>query len=143
MCFVSGKVTDLELEILLKIGKQELWPIEDQIWHYTEDDLFDIVEFLYQHVSKPIDGTHHDFANCGMHWETFNVSEGRKGLRIKLNELLLLYERPFELSEAGEILQRPKHGFEQIFDTDIPSGDEKVKARVNSAVLQYRRHGST
>lgn len=143
MGFVSGKVTDLELEILLKIRKQELWPIEDQIWHYTEDDLFDMVEFLYQNVSKPIDGTHHDFADCGMHWETFNASEGRNEFRIKINELLLLYERHFELSEAGEILQRPEQGFEQIFDADIPSGDEKVKARVNSAVLQYRRHGST
>lgn len=143
MGFVSGKVKDIELDILLKIRKQELWPIEDQIWHYTEDDLFDMVEFLYQHVSKPIDGTHHDFSNCGMHWETFNASEGRKEFRIKLNELLLLYERPFEISEAGEILQRPEQGFEQIFDADIPSDDEKVKTRVSSAVLQYRRHGST
>ena len=83
--FIEGKVRDVELEILLKIRKKEIWPIESRINLYTEDDLFDIIEFLNIHVSKPIDGSYHDWNNCGMHWETFNKAEGQAEFRKKIN----------------------------------------------------------
>lgn len=140
---VAGKIKDVELEILLKIRKKNLWPIDDHIAIYNEDDLFDIIEFLYFHVSKPVDGAYHSWNNCGMHWETFNKIDGQSYFRTKINELLDMYSNPFELSEKGEILQKPEVGFERIFEADIPSDNESVKDRINSAVLRYRRHGST
>lgn len=140
---IPGKVTDIELEILLKIRKNNLWPIPDNIKKYTEDDLLDVIEFLFFNVSKPIDGTFHSYSNCGMHWETFNQAEGQREYVEKINDLLSLYEKPFELSASGEILHKVEHGFETIFEADIPSEEESVSSRVNSAILQYRRHGST
>jgi len=53
---LEGKVRDPELEMLLTIRKKGLWPIPDKAPFYQEDDLFDVLEFLYQHVSKPIEG---------------------------------------------------------------------------------------
>jgi len=143
MGFCPGKVSDIDLEILLKIRKQNLWPVEEKIDSYSEDDLFDIIEFLYQNISKPIDGTLHSYNECGMHWETFNKKEGQDIFREKINEILSLYEKPFELSLAGELLQKPEEGFEQIFEADIPSNDSNINSRIESAVLRYRRHGST
>ncbi|WP_077530917.1 hypothetical protein [Vreelandella utahensis] len=140
---VPGKVSDVELDILLKIRKQGIWPIEANLGDLEEDDVFDLIEYLYQTVSKPIDGTFHDYARCGMHWETFRKSEGEAEFAQKMNELLALYKGAFELSPQGEILHKPEKGFESIFEADIPSSNENIKARVNSAVLQYRRHGST
>ncbi|MFQ5779220.1 MAG: hypothetical protein ACE5HN_00370 [Nitrospiria bacterium] len=140
---VQGKVIDVELEILLKVRKQDLWPIHEKVDSYSEDDLFDMIEFLYQNVSKPIDGTHHSYSECGMHWETFNRNEGKSELFEKFNELLSLYQERFELSKHGEILQKPEQGFEQIFEADVPSKDNNVKSRIGSAILRYRRHGST
>lgn len=140
---VPGKVPDVELEIFLKIRKKNLWPISKFIEFYNEDDLFDIIEFLYMHVSKPIDGNYHSWNNCGMHWETFNKAEGQKEFREKINEVLGMYVGKFEVSEKGEILTKPEIGFEKIFEADIPSTDKSVTERIDSAIRQYRRHGST
>ena len=140
---IPGKVTDVELEIFLKIRKKNLWPISEFILYYNEDDLFDIIEFLYMHVSKPIDGNYHSWNDCGMHWETFNKADGQKEFKEKINEILGMYIGKYELSEKGEILAKPDTGFEKIFEADIPSSDKSVTERIDSAIRQYRRHGST
>lgn len=140
---LQGNIRDIELTILLEIRKKHLWPIDFFADSYEEDDFFDILEFLFQHVSKPIDGTHHSWNNCGMHWETFNKSEGQREFRQKVNGILDYYEKPFELSATGEILNKAEEGFEAIFEADIPSKDINIVQRVHSAVIKYRRHGAT
>jgi hypothetical protein len=140
---ISGKVKDVELEMLLAIRKKDLWPISSRAKSYSEDDLFDVIEFLYQYVSKPIDGTMHSWNECGMHWETFNQSDGRREYRESINQVLSHYKKRFELSENGEILHRPEEGFESIFKADIPSSDSNVVDRINSSTLKFRRHGSS
>jgi hypothetical protein len=141
--YVRGKVPDIEYEILVKLRKKSLWPIEIQCQQYQEDDLFDVIEFLYDYVSKPIDGTYHSWNDCGMHWDTFNKAEGQKEFGEKVNELLTLYKHPFMLSETGEILHKPEKGFERMFEADIPSSDENVYARVETAITRFRRHGAS
>lgn len=142
---VSGKVRDIELEILLTIRKKSLWPIKEKSYAYSEDDFFDIIEFLHQHVSKPIDGNYHSFDQCGMHWEweTFNKAAGQADYRERVNVVLGHYDKPFELSTAGEVLHKPEAGFEQIFAADVPTKDSNVVSRLTAATLRYRRHGSS
>ncbi len=140
---IAGRVKDVELEILLAIRKRELWPIADHADRYSEDDLFDLLEFLFQHVSKPVDGAYHSWDQCGMHWETFNREDGQNHYRSKMNQVLDHYERAFELSPEGQILRRVEAGFEPIFEADMPSEDPKVVSRVEAAVSAYRRHRST
>lgn len=141
--YVPGSVGDPALEILLAVRKRNLWPVEEHWENYGEDDLFDLIEFLHLHVSKPIDGAMHSYAGCGMHWETFNKRAGQEHFRERINLVLKQYKERFELSEAGEILHSPEAGFEAIFQADIPSKDHNVVARIASATLRYRRHGST
>jgi hypothetical protein len=141
--YIDGKVRDIELEMLLTVRKKDLWPIDTAGAHYSEDDFFDVIEFLFQHVSKPIDGYYHSWNECGTHWETFNQAEGRIEFRDKVNEVLVQYEKPFDLSSNGGVLLKPEAGFEPIFEADIPSNDSNVVTRINAAVLCYRRHGST
>lgn len=140
---IEGKVRDIELEMLLSLRKKRLWPLHVECPNYSEDDFFDVLEFLHQHVSKPIDGTPHNWNDCGMHWETFNKTQGQKEYREKVNAVLEHYAEPFELAASGEVLHKPEKGFEQIFDADIPSKDSNVSSRIEAAVLRYRRHGST
>ncbi len=140
---IQGKVTDPELEMLLNIRKKGLWPVTEKAASYSEDDFFDVIEFLHQHVSKPINGNLHSYNDCGMHWETFDGPPGRAEFRLKVNGVLALYEGRFEISVDGEILQKPKVGFEQIFDADLPTNEHNVVSRVNAATLRYRRHGSS
>ncbi|MBW1617040.1 MAG: hypothetical protein JRJ49_11065 [Deltaproteobacteria bacterium] len=133
---------DVESDILLKIRKESLWPINKFIENYSEDDLFDIIEFLHIHVSKPINAVWDGYLeiNC---CDEFDKAEGQKEFREKINEILGAYIGKFELSKNGEILEKPKIGFEKIFKADIPSNDEKVRQRINSAIRLYRRHGAT
>ncbi|WP_290969152.1 hypothetical protein [Herbaspirillum sp.] len=138
-----GYIGDVDLEMLLAIRKKDLYPIEDRALSYSEDDLFDVIEFLYQHVSAPVDGTMHNFGGCGMHWETFNKQKGQVLFREKINGVLGNYARRYELSVKGEILQSPDVGFEMIFEADLPTKDQTIVERTNAAIVRYRRHGST
>lgn len=140
---IPGKIADPKLQILLQIRKKDLWPVFECIKSYEEDDFFDIVEFLFEYVSKPVDGTYHGYMQCGMHWETFNRAEGQSIFVTRINDILALYEKPFELSDDGEVLEKAEKGFEPIFKADIPSTDANVTTRVSTAVLLFRRHGST
>ena len=140
---IPGSVVDIEYDLIVKLRKRDLWPIDKRALDYKEDDLFDMIEFLYDNVSKPVDGTYHSWSNCGMHWDTFNKSDGQDYFRIKINELLDLYEHPFVISKSGEILHKPEKGFERIFEADIPSDDENIYSRVDSAIRKFRRHGSS
>jgi hypothetical protein len=140
---IPGKVRDPELEMLLTIRKTGLWPIHEKAPFYSEDDFFDVLEFLHQYVSKPIDGTMHTWNQCGMHWDTFNKEQGQAEFRKRINAVLEHYEHRYEFSPVGEVLHKPEAGFEPIFDADLPSRDRNVTSRVSAAVLRYRRHGST
>ncbi|MDT3677742.1 MAG: hypothetical protein ROZ64_02765 [Burkholderiaceae bacterium] len=140
---IPGYVRDIELELLLSVRKKDLWPVHINAPAYSEDDFFDMVEFLHQYVSKPMEGTFHSWGDCGMHWETFNKTQGQTEYREKVNGVLAHYAKPFELSAGGEVLHKPDAGFEKIFEADVPSGDTNVTSRIDAAVLRYRRHGST
>ena len=85
------------MAILLAVHKRDLWPIGKRSDKYSEEDFFDVIEFLFQHVSKPIDGQMHSWNECGMHWETFNQKAGRDHYREQVNDVLEHYERQFEL----------------------------------------------
>jgi hypothetical protein len=140
---LPGKVSDPELEMLLTIRKTGLWPVHEKAPFYSEDDFFDVIEFLHQYVSKPIDGTMHSYNQCGMHWETFNKTLGQHEFRKRVNAALAHYQHRYELSSNGEVLHQPEAGFEPIFDADLPSKDQNVTSRLTAAVRRYRRHGST
>jgi len=140
---IAGKIKDIQLELALSVRKENLWPMKNSSWLYEEDDLFDMIEFLFQQVSKPVSGEEHSYNNCGMHWETFDQIEGRILYRTRVNAVLDRYEKRFELSPDGEVLQSVEVGFEPIFDAAVPSKDQNVVDRVGSAVRRYRRHGSS
>jgi hypothetical protein len=141
--YVNGKVSDIPLEILLDIRKKNLWPIDRESLHYSEDDLFDIIEFLYQHISKPLEGSYHSYSNCGMHYETFDQKLGQIEFCQKVNSILEHYVDKFELSSDGEILHKPEDGLEPIIKAKIPSDDSNVIDRINAAKLLYQRHKSS
>lgn len=140
---VPGKIRSPETDILLKTRKDHLWPIESHAEEYAEDDLFDAIEYLFGAVSKPIKGTYHSYSDCGMHWATFDKSEGEKYYCHRVNALLQLYEKKFEFSWNGEILLMPEQGLEAIFKAATPTKDVNISSRIESAVSKFRRYGSS
>src|SRR5262245_16002637 len=87
--FVPGTVgTDLQAELLLSLRKPNLWPIHSTIDAWSEDDLFDMIEFLYDHISKPTKRWLHEYSGCGWHCSEFDREAGRLEFRAKVNRLL-------------------------------------------------------
>lgn len=142
---VPGKLCgNIEAQILRKVRKSNLWPIQNKCAGYSEDDVFDVIEFLYDYVSKPIDGIYHNYNDCGWHYQTFNIEIGRQEYRDEINDLLRDYKEGYELSTEGEILALAERGLENLFQANLPVYDpENVEARVNNAVLKFRRYRSS
>lgn len=141
--FLSGNIVDPEMDIMLTVNKDNLWPLSTNMSKYAEDDLLDLIEYLYQHVSNPVSGHRHDWNDCGMHYSTFDKATGQQYFREKVNALLGLYAERFELTKEGLVLRRVEEGFEQIFTAQVPTQDNRIEARRAGAVAQFRRHGST
>lgn len=143
--FVPGTLGhDLEGTLLLELRKKDLSPIAAKIESYSEEDLFDMIEFLYEHSSKPKDGTYHNYDNCGWHYATFEQEPGRLEYREKMNKVLALYDAGYELSVDGEILALADGGMEGLFEAQLPRIDpENVSARVEAARTKFRRYRSS
>lgn len=147
-CVDAGRVPgtmgrDPEMYAFLRLRKPDLFPIEpDKL--YSENDVFDLIEFLYDHVSKPVHGWYHDYMACGWHYDKFDKKAGQEEFRQAVNEFLQDYQGGWELSENGEILAKGDPGLENLFTAPLPSSDPKnVTERVQAAIRKFRRHKST
>lgn len=141
---VPGKLgSDVAAEMLFHLRKENLWPVSEHIERYEEDDLFDVIEFFHDHISKPLDGYHHDYAGCGYHYNTFDGGTGKREYRTRVNDLLESYKTGFEISDMGEILELAQPGTAQLLAADIPTNDKNVASRVEAAISKFRRYRST
>lgn len=141
--WIHGKLGEnIEAKIYRLLRKDYLWPIAENIDKYIEDDIFDIIEFLYDYVSKPTKGVYHSFNACGMHYSEFNQKSGQEIFREKINDILLEYSSGFELSSNGQILIKEQEGFSNIFEAKISTGRDDIKSRLDLAVRKYRESRS-
>lgn len=140
---VPGALGNVDNALYRALRKDDLWPIRARIADYSEDDLFDIVEFLHDHVSAPKDGWYHSFNQCGHHYNAFHTEEGRVAYRSAIRPLLQEYQRGYALSGDGEILELPGAGLETLVDAPIPSDEAAVSVKVHDAVVRFRRHRSS
>ncbi len=147
-CVDAGDVagrrgSNIGARMAFDLRKADLWPIPTMIEEYSEDDLFDVIEYIYDNVSKPIAGRYHDFSGCGWHYKSFDQETGRAEYRDALNQLLQSYGEGFELSEVGEILQLGPEGTQELLVAAVPSADTNVTGRMTSAIAKFRRYRST
>jgi hypothetical protein len=135
---------DIEAQIFRRIRKENLYPIQDKCSSYSEEDLFDIVEFLYDIVSKPVEGWFHSFSQCGWHYQTFDKSEGQNEYRNEINQILSDYSIKCELSKKGEIVLMADDGLQDLLEMKLPTYDkDNVEEKVVNAIEKYRsRHSS-
>ena len=116
------------------------WPKEN----ITEDHVFDVIEFLYDHVSEPGEwvGMVSDTGINYYDYEGYNDKSGKKEFRNQVNVFLSDYKNGYELSEDGRILAMGSGALLQIFDAEIIPYDEiNVDSKVREAIVRWRnRH---
>ncbi len=143
--YVPGRMGEnVGFYFLKKLRKTDLLPIHEKYTEYTEEDIFDVIELLYDEVSKPTYGQYHDWADCGWHYSKFNKKDGQKKFYGEINEFLKDYDIGYELSLSGEILEKGDYGFEDLLIKDLPKyNPDKVEDKVKFAVQKFRRYHSS
>jgi hypothetical protein len=125
--------------------KFELFPISEwQQKDITEDHVFDAIEFLYDHVSKPgelVDMTTDTGFNY-TDYESYDERAGQAEFRAIANTFLADYGSGFELTKDGVILALGTDGLQHILDAEIIAYDEaNVDSKVRNAIAKWRnRH---
>ena len=150
-CVDAGQVPgilgcDVGAALFLAIRKDGLWPLTEATPWRTEEDVFDVVEFLFDHVSAPVErkGDYHSYADCGWHYTEFDRDSGRDGFLALLNPVLADAGSGFELTDAGEIVALSPLGLDQLIDQPIPDNVEaQSKARIEAAIAKFRRRSAT
>jgi hypothetical protein len=141
---VSGNVgPDMFNYVLFCLHKGELWPIVERAPDFSEDDVFDMIEFLHDHVSKPLDGFHHTFNDCGIHWNEFDKAAGQAEYRVWINRLLEKYGSRYELTTNGEVKSLGPVGISTLYDATSPGVGPTISSKIQAAVDRFRRHGSS
>jgi hypothetical protein len=130
---------------LVNLDRDNVWPIRERIASYDADTLFDVIEALHDLIAKPIDGWHHDYGGCGMHWQTFDRAAAEQEFRVQLNPLLARYEVPLELSATGEVVALAPEEMRGLLDAPVPESADQdlVTSRLASATALYRGRNST
>jgi hypothetical protein len=142
--YVNGTIgSDITSYFFLKLRKDDLWPVHASYPEYSKEDLFDIIELLYDHISFPVSGWEHTYNNCGWHYDKCDRDRGQEEFRTRINEILKDYQG-FELTKNGEILSSTIPGTEDLF---LPARLEyeanNVDNRIEKAKLKYRRYHSS
>lgn len=131
---------DLDAAFVRHLRKTEIWPIPERCATYSEDDLFDVVEFLFDHISKPVNGWFHDYSACGMHWNEFDSEAAKREYAAEINDILSDYKPGYMLSTQGEVLLIPEAGFEHLIGANLPQHDPaNVEHLVRDAISKFRR----
>jgi hypothetical protein len=108
------------------------WPLN--AYQLPEDQLviWDTLEFLFDHVGKPIQGKYHQFP--GHHHISFDVAKGRQEFGVSINRILARNGIAFELAEAGEVRRLlPRSVGEQISKAQFQTGDVETDKMLEAA----------
>jgi hypothetical protein len=106
----------------------------------TEDHIFDVLEFLYDQVSKP--GERVAMAPEGYvyyDYSDYDDEAGRVEFGEKANAFLCDYGPGYELTKEGTILALGADGLQHILDAEIvPFDEENVDSKVRDAIKKWR-----
>lgn len=143
--FQQGELgADIDAIMYVNLRKENLYPIYSKVESYSEEDFFDVLEFLHDHCSKGLKSTYHSWGDCGYHFSEFNDIEGQKYFREIINSIIKDFNEGYEISENGEILVLADSGLSNLMEADIPSSDiENITKRINLAIVKFRRYKST
>ncbi|MFK4344367.1 MULTISPECIES: hypothetical protein [unclassified Paenibacillus] len=111
---------------------------------YKEEDIFDVIELLYEHINYPLVILSDDIF---MSKEISSIPEkkavAQKQFRDEINIFLRQYSSGWELSEDGYIRNTLEEGFVDLVDNTAVYGDEtNIDAKIRRAKELYLKHGS-
>lgn len=117
----------------------------DKAEEELQDRIFDVIEFLHDHVSAGIadPSCYHSYSQCGWHYERFDQEPAQELFRSRINGVLGNYGAGYRLTASGEIEIRAPDGMDQLLSAELPTRDADVRTRVNAALAVNRNRHRT
>lgn len=144
--FVPGSSGDPARDIVLEIGRADIWPPDPVEHKWSEDAIFDFLQFVAGKVSSPVpeSGHYHSYNGCGWHDQDFEPEPARGECVQLINRILSRYGDGWEMKPGFEIVERAPVGMNELLKIRLPAGtDVEIRRRVQTAVDKYRRRSST
>lgn len=130
--------------LMLVLGYKDTWPISaEDLATWDDDRIFDMIEFLYDHVSAGDDGWLHQFGECGWHHSSFTKEPAQGEFRTRVNELLALYNGGYELDLVGEIVRTAPAGLDPLIEARLPGLTAGNADHVADAIRKFRSRSAT
>jgi hypothetical protein len=121
-----------------------MWPVSiSGLTGCSFEDLFSLLEFIFDHVSKGTEGTMHSFNDCGMHWEKFDAGPAQAEYVHLVNRLLLRIEPGYEMNEDGEIRLRTDPGMHELLSNAPLAVSARDRDEVVQAIARFRSRTSS
>ena len=147
---IEGKFKNdsaVEYDIFMKTRKSHLLPIKSEYVTYSEDDLFDVIEYLFKYVSLPIESNYkvHDSGfldKKSIIHTKYSAKKGKADFTEKINELLSFYKKPFILSESGEIQNKVEDGLINLVNSNIHLNIQN-NDKLDRAKNKFLKHNAT
>ncbi|UML82790.1 hypothetical protein FH587_02175 (plasmid) [Leptospira interrogans] len=144
--YTYGKAgIDIDEFIFRRTRREVKWPIHENLQSLNLDTFFDMIEFLHDTISKPLNGSYHSYAGCGYHYSTFDTATGQAEYRNEFNQILRDFEDGYELNSSGEIQFMLTSGLKELTEASVPATQEESKLinqRVERAISKYRNRHS-
>jgi hypothetical protein len=131
--------------LFIELGRDHLWPVSQHVEGWDDDTLFDMMEFLHDHVSSGVvdTGRLHGFDDCGWHYVDFTLEPARSGYRQQVNEILRRIDPGYEMTESGEIMRAVPDGVAPLLTTAPRRLEPTQQQHVEAAITKYRARSST
>lgn len=136
-----GNVGDPRDEVASQFGRENLWPVAEYAGTYSSDDLYDMIEFLHDHVSRPLTRTLHEHSECGWHSHGYYRDRGRQVYRWQVNRLLERSALGVTLTAEGRLEMLAPEALEDL----VTSAREHVgvmhqsdESELMHAIAQFR-----
>lgn len=107
----------------------------------NEYRVFDTMEFLYHHVSKPGEQIWMQSETGFEYYDYSDFDEhlGKQEFREAINMIINDYSDGFELTATGEILAKGNNGLEEILDAEILEYDHmNIDIKVKDAIKKWK-----
>ena len=141
-----GNDEEINAQLQMKTGKKNLWPFhkifywQDENYPFLlEDDLFDLIEFFFDCISKPVTGScHGPCGGCGSsHYENFDSKLGKDEYKKEINKLLGGYGDGYLLGKNGKIFSVVHSDLKPIYKSKLLSLETKEISRLERAKKKF------
>lgn len=132
-------------ELFVMTGREVAWPpMPDE--DLDQDTILDVVEALHGLVAAGVDGTFHNYAGCGTHFETFDEKAGQTRWRAIVEPALRRLDPPLTFADDGFLHEDEDPGFQQLIHARLPPhvySASEVDVPVEHAIRTFSLRGAT